>query len=395
MNTAKLHLNRRHPPRGAFTLVELLVVIAIIIVLVGLMVVAVPRALSPAYEAQARTDMAQLNAAVQAFQTKFQVSHVPSRIILCKNYLNYFNPTTGRPLTGLHQDSLDYLKRLFPRIDTAAWRTAGIDWSGDGIMLDPPMGPKGIAVDGVPMPFVGFALEGEQCLAFFLGGIPQDNGDGTFTATGFFNNPGNPAQPGGDRLPPFFEFKSNRLIHWTPPGQPADYSGTAPGFPSYLDTYGKTPYAYFSSYRMSETQSNGYNRYVNYSNPYLRLWPAGTNSGIQCGPVTTDCQALPFAKGQPADENNLGVFPYAEAAGPGGTLSYLNPRTFQIISAGKDLYFGQGTAICTYPGAPPGSTAWFGGPYWTPQNTSTIYPTGLLGGGDDITNFHDRLLGVQ
>jgi hypothetical protein len=66
-----------------------------------------------------------------------------------------------------------------------------------------------------------------------------------------------------------------------------------------------------------------------------------------------------------------------------------------LVSAGKDLYFGQGTVICTYPGGPPGSMAWSGAPYWSPQNTSTIYPTGLWGGADDITNFHDRLLGVQ
>jgi hypothetical protein len=263
------------------------------------------------------------------------------------------------------------------------------------------MGPKGISVynpatgSGSLVNCPGFELEGEQCLVFFLGGIPQPNPDGiTFTATGFSTNPSNPAQPGGERNPPFFEFRSDRLIHWTPPGQPDGFVGTAPGFPSYLDGYGKTPYAYFSSYRTSESQSNGYNRYVNYSNPYLQLWPAGTIGGTPCGDVTTDCQALPFAKGKPVDLNKLGVWPYAQSTGPGGPLTYLNPRTFQIISAGKDLYFGQGTVICTYPGGPVGSTAWWGSPLWSPQTASSLYPAGLLGGADDITNFHDRLLGV-
>jgi hypothetical protein len=405
MITGKLNLVRRYPPRGAFTLVELLVVIAIIIVLVSLMIVAVPKALSPAYEAQTRTDITQLCAAVQSFETKFQVSYIPSRIILCKNYLNYFqggNPANGiiQVFPGvpsqLHQDSLAYLQRVFPRINTSAWATTGIDWNGNG-SPDPaisisvtPYNAKGALFN-----CNGYALEGEQCLAFFLGGIPQDNGNGTFTATGFSTNPGNPAQAGDDRVPPFFEFRTDRLVQWTPPGQPAGYTGTAPGFPSYLDSYGKTPYAYFSGYRMSETQSNGYNRYVNYSNPYLLLHPAGTFGGTQCDPVTTDCQALPWAKGKPPDENNLGVWPHAQFMAGNGPPVYLNPRSFQLLSAGKDLYFGQGSPVCTYPGGLTGSTFWLGARPWSPQTASTVYETGVLGGGDDIANFHDRLLGVQ
>src|SRR5207253_9071458 len=58
------------------------------------------------------------------------------------------------------------------------------------------------------------------------------------------------------------------------------------------DTYGSVPYAYFSSYKTR----NGYNRFA-----------------------STDCPSL-------------GVWPYAEALTP--TVRYLNPNTFQIISAG-------------------------------------------------------------
>src|SRR5437899_4292206 len=171
MINANIKLDYRSPPRRGFTLIELLVVIAIIIVLVSLVMVALPKVLDPANEAVTRTDITQLSAALQAFETKFQVSYVPSRIILCKNLANYFVPNTfnsatgqGTPLTGLHQDSIDYLTRLFPRITTpgGVWVTTGINWNGDGQMLDPLMGPNGIAVNGAnPTPFVGFALEGE------------------------------------------------------------------------------------------------------------------------------------------------------------------------------------------------------------------------------------------
>src|SRR5438876_4113848 len=109
---------QRPTARMAFTLVELLVVIAIIIVLASLLLAAVFKALDLANEAATRTDVTQLSAAVQSFQTKYQVNYVPSRIILCKDYLNYFNSRDPRlgAITPLHQDSLDYLQRVFPRI---------------------------------------------------------------------------------------------------------------------------------------------------------------------------------------------------------------------------------------------------------------------------------------
>src|SRR5713101_9818051 len=101
----KLPLSRKQQAtataRTAFTLVELLVVIAIIAILVSLLLVAVFKALDTAYEAQTRTDITQIAAALESFKTKYQVSHVPSRIILCENYLNYFQG--GNPANGVIQ----------------------------------------------------------------------------------------------------------------------------------------------------------------------------------------------------------------------------------------------------------------------------------------------------
>jgi type II secretory pathway pseudopilin PulG len=376
--------------RAAFTLVELLVVIAIIIVLASLLLAAVFKALDLANQAATRTDVTQLAGAVEAFRNKYQVGYPPSRIILCKDYLNYFNNRDPRQgaLTLLHQDSLDYLTTVFPRITTPpgqalpqwalppfpAWAGSpqpgniytGIDWNSTGqpdqltpYVLSCPFGNAQI---------LGSVLEGEQCLVFFTGGIP-----GNGTMNGFSRNASNPAA-GGDRVPPFFDFKSNRLHR---------IQGTADGFPCYFDGYGKTPYAYFSSYK----SANGYNRYINYSNPYI--------PPIAGSPITSDCQAL-----SQYSSNGFPVFPYAQSgmysapqATPGANPVYLAPQTYQLISAGKNSNFGNGTVIQGYPGFPAGNQVWVSNFLWNPSNATSFYPQGS-DGYDDIANFYDRLLGV-
>src|SRR5438128_7724814 len=91
--------------RAAFTLVELLVVIAIIIVLASLLLAAVFKALDLANEAATRTDVTQVTAAIQSFQTKFGVNYIPSRLVLCKLQGNYYQ-APGVFKSQLHQDSL-------------------------------------------------------------------------------------------------------------------------------------------------------------------------------------------------------------------------------------------------------------------------------------------------
>src|SRR5262249_51252778 len=115
-----------------------------------------------------------------------------------------------------------------------------------------------------------------------------------------------------------FEFKSNRLV-----------AGNN-GFFSYLDPFGKKPYAYFSSYK----GNNGYSPYG-----------------------TSDCASL-------------GVSPYYERTSP---LTYLRPSGFQIISAGSDTIFGPG-----------------GGPWGRVAPASPA--TGA--GSDDFANFASLRLGA-
>ncbi len=243
-------------------------------------------------------EIAMLSAAVETFQERFGVSHLPSRVKLSETGAY---PDRDRPGT-LDADSVAYLARLWPELPLGPG--SRIDWNGDG------------RAEG------DWELEGDECLVYFLGGIPDKAGATPF-CLGFSANPRNPAAPGGQRVGPFFEFRSHRL---------RDLHGR--GFLSYLDAYGRRPYAYFSAYGAP----NGYGRYGG-----------------------TDCASL-------------GVWPYAEALDP--APRFLNPRSFQIISAGLDGKFGPGT-----------------------KDAATVWTSAQAGatpaeGRDDQSNFYDKLLGV-
>jgi prepilin-type N-terminal cleavage/methylation domain-containing protein len=128
-----------------------------------------------------------------------------------------------------------------------------------------------------------FVLNADQSLVFFLGGIPI-SANGAYGATGFSTDPANPAKQGGTRKGPYFEFDTARLK----PG--------ANGFLVYVDPWNKNqPYLYLSSYK----SGNDYRD----------------------------------------DAKTYNVKPYQEANG-----QFVNPRGFQIISAGKDGLFGPGGA---------------------------------------------------
>src|SRR5262249_12391166 len=164
----------------------------------------------------------------------------------------------------------------------------------------------------------GTILEGQQCLVFFL------QGPG---GKGFSANPKDPTDASTNRLGPFFEFKSNRLV--TTP------STSSAAFPAYADPFGKgVPYAYFSS----GNKRNDYDRYgpaPAYAVPF-------STATIR---VLSDCSSLP---GTP--------FPYAEAWNTTYTgRKFMNPEKFQIISAGPGGQFGGGTVASS---ASAGSGLW-------------------------------------
>jgi len=217
--------------RAGFTLVEMLVVLAIIAVIMSLLSSAAFKAFDSMYQTGNSSDIRLLEAEVGRFMAEFRVPPPPSK----------FTVSTTDP----------YIKKMFPGIDQGA---GTVNWGVSG------------------------TLSGDQCLVFFLGGIPNGQGG----VGGFSTNNLNPSDSNSRH--PFFDFKVDRLVK------------TAGGNFSYKDYYkngsNTAVYAYFSSNGIP----NNYN---------------------------------------PSDCSSLGVQPYMSAAG-----QYYKNDGFQIISPGKDGVFG-------------------------------------------------------
>jgi type II secretory pathway pseudopilin PulG len=322
--------------RLGFTIVELLVVIGIIAVLGGLIISFIFRMGSKGKEVQTTDEIRQLEAAVANFQARFKVTYLPSRIYLREdgNYkLNDPDP--------IEANSYYYLKRVWPNLKFP------VDIDGDG------------KFDGV------WNIEGDQCLVFFLGGI-QSMENNVPVCLGFSTDRTNPwnRTPNIPRMEPFYEFKSGRLIiARSMPGR--DGMPTLGPFFTYLDPYGQSdgqghwqsgsPFAYFSAYG----KRNGYNL-------FQRL-KQNTSQGSDCGSIDL--------------KDGHGVWPYAEAIDSNGAIRYVNPSSFQIISAGADTKFGIGTDLS------PKVT----NPYlWNANTASSISADGR----DDRSNFALRTLYV-
>jgi prepilin-type N-terminal cleavage/methylation domain-containing protein len=177
-------------------------------------------------------------------------------------------------------------------------------------------------------------LEGDQCLVFFLGGLQSLNPPGCLGFTDSVTNP--VAIPSTSNKVSFYNFVNARLYQRNP---------NVP-FLSYKDAYGVQPFAYFAA--------RGKNYYGN----------------------ERACQSL-------------GVSPYytLKKTGTFTITQYINPDSFQIISAGRDKAFGKavgpaGANIMPFNIAP-GQGSW-------DSNTPSVDPSGR----DDQSNFSGAQLGL-
>jgi len=272
-------MRRRHPHtaagrrfRPAFTLIELLMVVSIISLLIALLLPAVNSVVHSAKVAKVVSDIQGLSNAADSFKGQYHV-YPPSRITLYERAADW-DPATN-PAAAPHRAMI---RRIF-----GTEFDFGIDRDING--------------NGTPGEAGPITLNGQQCLVFFLGGMPVKDANGKFTLIGFSSNRRDPFDRMATSRTKFFtSFDATRL------------SDGGNGMPVYHDIFnvpGTGPaYGYIST--------------TNASNQYM---------------------AETFKNAAGND-----IVPAFTPYNQGSANSPWKPDGFQIISAGPDNEFGTGGA---------------------------------------------------
>lgn len=259
------------PARRGFTLIEMLAVIAILSVLMAFLLPAIMNTRRGPLILQVKTDITAIDGAIKSFKQDFGIEP-PSSITLYEVAADW-NGTSAVTLA-----SRATISRLWPEFDYSIAR----DINDDGDQTDT------------------FTLTGAECLVFFLGGVSnwtdtnanstRDPGTDAWVPGGFSRNPANPFDhTGSNRLGPYIQFTSNRLIA----------SSTNQYFFTYSDPVTGTAVAYLY---ISSNEGQGYNT--------ADLGSSGMTDGYRNGATVTS--------------------------------PYWNPNGYQIISAGFDRKYGTG-----------------------------------------------------
>jgi prepilin-type N-terminal cleavage/methylation domain-containing protein len=269
--------SNRPGPRPGFTLVELLVVMTIIAILTALAAAAVVRAMIKMDETKTRNEISQLQGAIQAFKTDFNVPYIPDTL--------YLPP--GADPTG---QSAQYMTSVWTRLNSATDRISNT--------------PANRTYWGTGNSAV--KLQGYQTIVFFLGGAQDPSGSGA--RIGFSTNPADPMSTTGplgatNRKGPYFEFPTNRLAVLSSDSSKGNM------FPAFIDVYGTMPYVYFSASKAG----NDYGSTYAYNSA---TYPQSTQNGTL--PTGTFFSVVPFQI---------------------SSSRFANANGFQIIAAGRDGLF--------------------------------------------------------
>lgn len=180
--------------RRGFTVTELLIVVSIIAILAALIAPAINGALMRAKDAHVHSEITGLSNAVDNFKAQYGV-YPPSSITLYERGSDW-NLAAAAP----HRAKLRKLYGL--EFNFAKDR----DINGDGDSTDT------------------ITLTGQECLVFFLGGLPRSNTNSTLI--GFSHSKSDPFSRGGSSRLKFFDFDMGRLV---------DLNSN--GMPEYIDRY--------------------------------------------------------------------------------------------------------------------------------------------------------------
>jgi hypothetical protein len=226
--------------------------------------------------------------------------------------------------------------------------------------------------------------------------------------TGWSNLPANPflspsVSNSGSRIPPLFEFKGDRLV------APA---GSFSGIPGYYDPLGNPLftdttnfYAYFSAYGNSGYDANDCNFYSKTRPlpPYIGLTVPGVVE-VDASNNTQLPPGLKFSNGvvttyiytntvnfttSPAPNPYTSTPSYLVSGAVTVKPTYLNPQSFQIISAGRDGLYGWGGQ---YSANATGTTLPLDLSATTPYLPATADSTIRTRERDNLTNFKNGTL---
>jgi len=288
------------PRRRGFTLVELLVVITIIGILAAFTVGAAIRVRYTSRKAAIKTELTQLDIALQHYKQKH--GEFPP------DFANINLPAGGAndPLRKQAQLAvLRHLRKAFPRYSLPA---------GDPVLPDD--APWLQFVNDVTTNYPGLnpnQFDPAAALVFWLGGLPETTAAAVWKPAGFHSDPQFPFKQGLPRTEPFYEFKTERL---TAPPVASNFRYSPPGDIA-------APYVYFRAQRLVGPGTSGQYEYG---------YVAGGNFVPLAFANTATDFAVPYLD-QPLNPN-------ANQPAPTPPRAWRNQETVQVLCAGFDNLFG-------------------------------------------------------